>query len=79
MPVKLQFFFLLIFDIFFSFSPAISQVGAFFAKLASAMNPVVAAISHPQYRTELTYTLGLAERPKPRCKEADTNLNDLGP
>lgn len=60
-----------------SITPTISQVGAFFAKLASAMNPVVTAISHPQYRQELSYFLGFTPRPRQKPREEGTNLNDM--
>ena len=61
-------------------TPTISQVGAFFAKLASAVNPVVAAISHPQYRQarqELSFVTGCKARPRARAnEEKDTTFND---
>ena len=57
-------------------TPTISQIGAFVAKLASAVNPIVAAMSHPQYRQELSYTLGCTPRPREREKEVETALNE---
>lgn len=60
-------------------SPSVSQVGAFVAKLASACNPIVTALSHPQYRQELNYQLGCSQRPKERKNDLETHLNDLGP
>ncbi len=37
-----------------SITPLMSQVPAFVAKIASCLNPVVYAMSHPKYREALT-------------------------
>ena len=34
-------------------TPLVSQIPAFLAKLASALNPVITALSHPRYREAL--------------------------
>ena len=34
-------------------TPMVSQIPAFLAKLASALNPVITALSHPRYREAL--------------------------
>jgi len=57
-------------------TPEISQVGAFVAKLASTVNPCVTALSHPQYRQELSYFLGCRDRPKKRRGDDNTICND---
>lgn len=40
-----------------SITPLVSQLPSFFAKLASCLNPIVYAISHPKYREALTKEL----------------------
>jgi len=40
-----------------SITPLVSQLPCFFAKLASCLNPIVYAISHPKYREALTKEL----------------------
>ena len=48
-------------------SPLVSQLPAFFAKLACCLNPVVFAVSHPKYREALAEKcscLGIGDKPK---------------
>lgn len=48
-------------------TPLVSQLPAFFAKIASCLNPVVFAVSHPKYREALAEKcacLGIGEKGK---------------
>ncbi|XP_023330327.1 compound eye opsin BCRH1 [Eurytemora carolleeae] len=48
-------------------TPLVSQLPAFLAKTASAINPVIYAISHPKYREALAQNvpcLGIGDKPK---------------
>jgi len=48
-------------------SPLVSQLPSFFAKIASCLNPVVFAVSHPKYREALAIKcacMGIGDKPK---------------
>ena len=48
-------------------SPLVSQLPSFFAKIASCLNPVVFAVSHPKYREALAVKcacMGIGDKPK---------------
>ena len=47
-------------------TPLVSQLPAFFAKIASCLNPVVFAVSHPKYREALAIKcacMGIGDKP----------------
>lgn len=58
-------------------TPLTSQLPAFFAKLASALNPVVLAISHPNYRKALR-NIFRAKATRENLEGEDIELNTQG-
>ena len=53
-------------------TPLVAQLPAFLAKLASAINPVIAIISHPAYREALFKT---CSRGGSKVSDSETNKN----
>ena len=58
-------------------TPMMSQIPAFLAKLASAINPVVTALSHPRFREAMFRQFPWLGVPEIVLEETKTAVNKL--